>query len=41
MQGEARGAQGPRQYVQYGEGMSTAQCGNARKVRIGEVVHVA
>jgi hypothetical protein len=37
MQCEAHGAQGPRQYMEYGEGASTAQHGNARKERIGEV----
>ena len=40
MQGQAHGAQGRRQYIQYGEGMSTAQRSNARKERIGEVAHV-
>jgi hypothetical protein len=40
MQCKAHGAQGSRQYMWYGEGMSTAQRGNARKERIGEMVHV-
>lgn len=40
MQCKTHGAQGPRTYMLYGEGMSTAQCGNARKERIGEVPRV-
>ena len=40
MQCKAYGAQGPRQYMLYGEGVSTAQRRNARKERIGEMVHV-
>jgi|GEM_PF-4116958 len=40
MQCKAHGAQGPRQYMQYGEGVSTAQRGNARKERIEEMTHV-
>lgn len=41
MQCNAHGAQGPRQYMRYGEGLSTAQRSNARKERIEEVPHVA
>jgi hypothetical protein len=40
MQCEAHGAQGPRQYVWYGEGKSTAQRGNVRKERVGEMANV-
>lgn len=40
MQCKAYGAQGPRQYIPYGEGMSIAQRGNARKERVGEMAHV-
>lgn len=40
MQCKAHGAKGPRQYMLYGKGASTAQRSNARKEWFGEVARV-
>lgn len=40
MQSEAHGAQSTRQYMEYGEGVSTAQQSNAHKEWVGEKASV-